>query len=149
MAAKDTTLKEIARPESQVVVEEAILAGEGRFLAYEDGRLRVCFEDRTILHVNASRTLCKVHTESYGFISTSTCLNSSDCTSARPPALISPALPIGGAPGWGVIGRCDVPARGHRGLCPSRHGVCSLGLQASRTTLARVGNASSSEGRAG
>ena len=47
-------------PVFQVVVEEAILPGEGRFLAYADGRLRVCFEDRTILHMNAARTLCKV-----------------------------------------------------------------------------------------
>ena len=46
----------------QVVLEEASIAGEGRFVAYTDRRLRICFEDRTILHMNSAGSYCKVPT---------------------------------------------------------------------------------------
>jgi hypothetical protein len=44
----------------QEIVEEASVPGQGGFSAYADGRLRAMFEDRTILHMNAARTHCKV-----------------------------------------------------------------------------------------
>ncbi len=43
-----------------MITEEASAPGEGRFLAYADGRLRINFEDRTILHMNAAGSFCKV-----------------------------------------------------------------------------------------
>ena len=47
-------------PPLQVIVEDDNIPGEGHFTAYQDGRLRVCFEDRTILHMNSEGTLCKL-----------------------------------------------------------------------------------------
>lgn len=47
-------------PTMQVVLEEADVPGQGHFVAYADGRLRAMFDDRTILHLNAARSYCKV-----------------------------------------------------------------------------------------
>lgn len=45
---------------STAVVEESCVPGHGSFVAYEDGRVRVCFDDRAILHLSASHTHAKV-----------------------------------------------------------------------------------------
>ncbi len=45
---------------STAVLEESCVPGHGSFVAYEDGRVRVCFDDRAILHLSASHTHAKV-----------------------------------------------------------------------------------------
>ncbi|EFJ41759.1 hypothetical protein VOLCADRAFT_98324 [Volvox carteri f. nagariensis] len=45
---------------STTIIEERGVPGYGQFTAYEDGRVRVCFKDRTILHMSASQSHCKV-----------------------------------------------------------------------------------------
>ncbi|GIL73336.1 hypothetical protein Vretimale_4900 [Volvox reticuliferus] len=45
---------------STAVVEESSVPGFGQFTAYEDGRVRICFDDRTILHMSASQSHSKV-----------------------------------------------------------------------------------------
>ncbi len=45
---------------SEALLEEAFVPGEGEFYAYADGRVRAIFEDRTILHLNAVGSHCKV-----------------------------------------------------------------------------------------
>ena len=42
------------------IIEHADVPGQGSFSAYEDGRVRVMFQDRTILHLNAPQSHCKV-----------------------------------------------------------------------------------------
>ena len=41
-------------------IHEAVVASEGRFTAYEDGRVRVQFADRTLLKLDATGQLCDV-----------------------------------------------------------------------------------------
>ncbi|KAJ9534795.1 hypothetical protein QJQ45_017217, partial [Haematococcus lacustris] len=47
---------------SEQVVEQASLHGEGTFAAYADGRVRVVFVDRTIIHINRTHTHAKAYT---------------------------------------------------------------------------------------
>ncbi|KAF5833456.1 hypothetical protein DUNSADRAFT_10246 [Dunaliella salina] len=44
---------------SEKVLEHAEVPGQGTFSAYEDGRVRAMFADRTILHLNAAQSHCK------------------------------------------------------------------------------------------
>lgn len=44
---------------SERVLDRSTVPGVGSFTAYEDGRIRAQFEDRTIMHVNASHSHCK------------------------------------------------------------------------------------------
>jgi hypothetical protein len=50
-------------PSCSQAIEYAEVPGQGSFTAYEDGRVRAMFEDRTILHVNAAQTHCKVRAQ--------------------------------------------------------------------------------------
>ncbi|GLC50872.1 hypothetical protein PLESTB_000441400 [Pleodorina starrii] len=45
---------------STAVLEESSVPGHGQFTAYEDGRVRVCFHDRTILHMCVAQSHCKL-----------------------------------------------------------------------------------------
>ncbi|GFR40516.1 hypothetical protein Agub_g1085, partial [Astrephomene gubernaculifera] len=54
------TPDELFAAASTAVLEESCVAGHGQFTAYQDGRVRVCFEDRTILHMSASHSHAKV-----------------------------------------------------------------------------------------
>lgn len=45
---------------SNSVLEEHRADGLGTFTAYEDGRVRVCFDDRTLLNMDASRSNCSI-----------------------------------------------------------------------------------------
>ncbi|GAX72778.1 hypothetical protein CEUSTIGMA_g234.t1 [Chlamydomonas eustigma] len=47
---------------SDTILDKAEIPGWGSFCAFEDGRLRAFFEDRTILHMNRTHTHCKVVT---------------------------------------------------------------------------------------
>lgn len=44
---------------STAVLEDCSVAGQGRFTAYDDGRVRVCFGDRTILQLSADHAHAK------------------------------------------------------------------------------------------
>ncbi|KXZ56915.1 hypothetical protein GPECTOR_1g825 [Gonium pectorale] len=65
-AASATALLPTSSPDelfavaSSAVLEESDVPGHGHFTAYEDGRVRACFGDRTILHMSASHSHCKV-----------------------------------------------------------------------------------------
>lgn len=42
------------------VLEQATVQGQGTFTAYRDGRVRMLFDDRAILHMNTTHSHCKV-----------------------------------------------------------------------------------------
>lgn len=55
-----TTNDDLFAVMSTTIVEESVVPGHGQFTAYEDGRVRVCFDDRTILHMCALQSHCKL-----------------------------------------------------------------------------------------
>ena len=44
----------------QVTLEETYVPGQGSLCAFADGRVRAMFDDRTIVHMNAAHSHCKV-----------------------------------------------------------------------------------------